>query len=64
MRGESDKHTGQAICYIADHEHADMIIIGTRGQGVVKKAVLGSVSDYVARHADRPVLVVPHTSRK
>ena len=63
MRGESDKHSGQAICHIADHEHADMIIMGTRGQGLVKKAVLGSVSDYVARHADRPVLVVPLTKK-
>ena len=59
IRGDSSPKTGQAICDIADHENADCIVMACRGLGMIKKAVLGSVSDYVVRHANRPVLVVP-----
>ena len=60
MRGESSKHTGEAICAIASSEHADAIIIGCRGLSAMKRAMLGSVSEYVVRHAGRPVMVVPY----
>jgi nucleotide-binding universal stress UspA family protein len=40
-----------------------MIVIGSRGRSGFVLAVLGSVADYVARHAPRPVLLVgPETS--
>ena len=38
---------------------ADVIILGTRGRGGVKSLMLGSVSNAVLHHADRPVLVIP-----
>jgi len=37
---------------------ADMIVVGSRGIGAVRRAVMGSVSDSVVRHAHCPVLVV------
>ena len=36
---------------------ADMIVVGTRGLGKVRRTVLGSVSSYVIHHAHVPVIV-------
>ncbi len=38
---------------------AAMMVVGTAHKGVVKRAVLGSVSEYCVRHATCPVVVVP-----
>jgi nucleotide-binding universal stress UspA family protein len=43
----------------ADIADAGVIVIGSRGLGGVKSALLGSVSSGVLHHARRPVLVVP-----
>jgi len=43
---------------------ADLIVIGARGLGGVKRFLLGSVSDAVARHAHCAVLVVKGRRRK
>ena len=37
-----------------------MIVCGTRGHGMVSRALLGSTSSALLHHADRPVLIVPH----
>lgn len=50
---------GEAICRLAEEVGADVIIIATRGLGGFRRAVLGSVSDYVSRNAPCAVLVVP-----
>ena len=48
----------EAIINHADHEHVDLIVVGTRGLGGFKKMLLGSVSSGVISHASCPVLVV------
>ena len=50
-------HPGTAICELAGAEGAAAIVIGSRGQGGFKRAVLGSVSDHVVRNAPCPVVV-------
>lgn len=50
-------HPGSAICELADDLSAAAIVIGSRGRGGIKRAVLGSVSDHVVRHAPCTVLV-------
>jgi nucleotide-binding universal stress UspA family protein len=39
----------------------DLLVVGATGHGVVARAVLGSVSDWVTRHSPCPVVVVPGT---
>jgi nucleotide-binding universal stress UspA family protein len=46
------------ITAYADHEDVDLIVVGSRGHGMLTTALLGSVSLGVLRHTDRPVLVV------
>ncbi|KAJ3673240.1 hypothetical protein LUZ60_006614 [Juncus effusus] len=47
-----------ALCDAAEQVHADLLVVGSRGLGMLKRAFLGSVSDYVAHHAKCPVLIV------
>jgi nucleotide-binding universal stress UspA family protein len=49
---------GATIISAAEAEGADLIVIGTRGREGVARLLLGSVSDYVVRHAPCPVMVV------
>lgn len=44
----------------AEEVGASAIVMGTRGRGGLKRAVLGSVSDHVIRHAPCPVIVATH----
>lgn len=49
---------GETIVTAADSERADLIVVGTHGRGSIGRFLIGSVSDYVVRHAHCPVLVV------
>jgi nucleotide-binding universal stress UspA family protein len=46
------------IVALAEELQAGLIVIGSRGLGGVRRALMGSVSDSVVRHAHCPVLVV------
>ncbi len=48
-----------AILAEAESLDARAIILGSRGLGSVKAFFLGSVSNAILHHADRPVVVVP-----
>ena len=50
----------QAIVRLADEIGAGLIVMGSRGLGGVRRALMGSVSDSVVRHAHCPVMVVRH----
>jgi nucleotide-binding universal stress UspA family protein len=41
---------------------ADYLVVGSTHKNVLKRALLGSVSEYCVRHATCPVVVVPGTS--
>lgn len=53
VRGDA----GPAVCALATELSARAIVVGTRGRGGVKRAVLGSVSDHIVRNAPCPVVV-------
>lgn len=47
----------QQLCQLAADENASAMVIGSRGHGGFRRALLGSVSDHVVRHAPCPVIV-------
>ncbi|KAK9289741.1 hypothetical protein L1049_007900 [Liquidambar formosana] len=48
----------EVICEAAEQMHIDLLVVGSRGLGMIKRAFLGSVSDYCAHHAKCPILIV------
>src|SRR4051812_38687153 len=60
MGGQPDQH----IVEVAEEIGAGLIAMGSRGLGGIKRALMGSVSDSVVRHAHCPVLVVRRGSQE
>lgn len=50
-------HAGDSVCRLASELDARAIVMGSRGRGGVRRALLGSVSDYVVRNAPCPVVI-------
>jgi nucleotide-binding universal stress UspA family protein len=57
VRGDA----GPALCDFARERNARAIVMGSRGRGGIKRALLGSVSDYVVRNADCPIIITRPT---
>ena len=54
--------TGEpAEALIAASRDADMLVLGSRGNGGFTRLLLGSVSSQVVHHAACPVVVIPRT---
>ena len=54
-----DTKPGAALVKSAKDYKANVIVIGNRGCGTLRRTFLGSVSDHVLHHAHIPVVVVP-----
>ncbi|XP_076890151.1 universal stress protein A-like protein [Bidens hawaiensis] len=56
----------EMIVEAVEDMNADILVVGSRGLGQIKRAFLGSVSDYCVHHAKCPVLIVrpPKSSGK
>ena len=50
---------GAEITRIAKDNNILMLVLGTRAHGTLKRAFLGSISDYVVHHSHCPVTVIP-----
>lgn len=50
---------GTSIVETARSEKVDLIVMTSRGRGGLRRAIGGSVTDKVIRHAGVPVLVIP-----
>jgi nucleotide-binding universal stress UspA family protein len=53
----SGSSPGDHIVSTAVANRCEMIVMGARGLGAIKRALLGSVSDHVIRKAKVPVLI-------
>jgi len=52
--------TGEELA--AFGEQVDILVLGSRGYGPMRRLVLGSTSDYLERHARCPLLVLPRSA--
>jgi nucleotide-binding universal stress UspA family protein len=48
---------GAVLCDLAAELDATALVLGSRGRGGLTRALLGSVSDHVVRHASCPVVI-------
>ncbi len=55
---DDDELSPASSALVAASEHADTVVVGARGRGVIGSALLGSTSLRVATHAGCPVVVV------
>ena len=53
-----DERPDRTIVHLSEDIGAGLIVMGSRGRGGIRRALVGSVSDAVVRHAHCPVLVV------
>ncbi|MEM1093244.1 MAG: universal stress protein [Bacteroidota bacterium] len=56
---QSGFNVGEIIVAEANRVEADVIVIGTHGRRGLARFMIGSVAEYVARHAPMSVLMVP-----
>ncbi|THD23711.1 Stress response protein nhaX [Fasciola hepatica] len=59
-----DNKPGAALVKSITEHKADLVVMGNRGIGAVRRTFLGSVSDYVLHHAHVPVIIVPPQDSK
>ncbi|KAL0919358.1 hypothetical protein M5K25_011446 [Dendrobium thyrsiflorum] len=52
------------LCDAVERYNADVLVMGSHGYGVVKRTVLGSVSDFCAHHAHCTVMIVKKPKHK
>ncbi|XP_057442465.1 universal stress protein PHOS34 [Lotus japonicus] len=48
----------EKICEAVQDQHADVLVMGSRAFGPIKRMFLGSVSNYCAHHAECPVIII------
>jgi nucleotide-binding universal stress UspA family protein len=54
----SEARPDEEIVILGEEIDAGLVVVGSRGMGGVRRALMGSISDSVVRHAHCPVLVV------
>ena len=54
----------EGLLEAAKEQNADLIVVGTHGEGAMSAAFLGSTALKLLHHSDVPVLVVPRHDKK
>jgi nucleotide-binding universal stress UspA family protein len=56
---QATQSVAKTIHEVAEEIDAGLVVCGQRGRGVIRSALLGSVSHALAAHTKRPVLIAP-----
>ncbi|KAF6999449.1 hypothetical protein CFC21_015477 [Triticum aestivum] len=59
-----DGEPKHVLCDAVEKHRADLLVVGSQGYGAIRRALLGSVSDYCAHHADCSVVIVKQPGSK
>ncbi|XP_047066651.1 universal stress protein YxiE-like [Lolium rigidum] len=59
-----DGQPGNVICNAVEKHGADILVVGSQGHGAIRRAFLGSVSDYCAHNANCSVMIVKQPKLK
>jgi nucleotide-binding universal stress UspA family protein len=49
---------GQVVCNRVQQLHAKLLVLAPHSKGAVRRILVGSVTDYCAKHCTAPVLIV------
>lgn len=60
LRGDAREELTRKI----EELNVDLLVIGSRGLGAIKRIFVGSTSDHLVHHAHCPVILVKDTSAK
>eukprot|EP00013_Stygamoeba_regulata_P016169 CAMPEP_0177669206 /NCGR_PEP_ID=MMETSP0447-20121125/23296_1 /TAXON_ID=0 /ORGANISM="Stygamoeba regulata, Strain BSH-02190019" /LENGTH=189 /DNA_ID=CAMNT_0019176015 /DNA_START=16 /DNA_END=583 /DNA_ORIENTATION=- len=60
----TSNHAGESIVSYCSEVHADMVVLGRRGIGAVKRVFVGSTSKHVVEHSPCHVVVVKGPEEK
>ena len=55
---------GESLCTLAEENRVDSLVLGQRGLGVLKRAMLGSVSEYCANNCSATITIVKAPEKK
>lgn len=58
-----NSRVGEVIAKAAKELNAGLIVVSSRGHGSVRRAVLGSICDYLLKEASCPVAVHKHKNK-
>ncbi|KAM9990248.1 hypothetical protein ACTFIY_006297 [Dictyostelium cf. discoideum] len=53
------KENAEDVIEAIKEQNPDIVVVGTRGNGFLKKMFLGSFSEMVLKHSPYPVLIIP-----
>lgn len=59
----TDGAAGRVIARTVQSAHAGLVVMSTHGRGAIGRLGMGSVCDYVVRHLEAPILVIPANAR-
>ncbi|CAH8437003.1 unnamed protein product [Schistosoma turkestanicum] len=54
-----DAKPGKSLIKLAEEHKVDIIIMGSRGSGVICRTLLGSITNYLMHHAKNPLVIIP-----
>lgn len=56
---DGSRSTAKAICKYVEEKNADAMVLMRQRKSTIDRILLGSVTEYCAKHSRKPVIIVP-----